>query len=127
MMNMFITIDTHTHTHTLSLSLSLTCLALHSCGFCICRLNQLWVEYMGVGDGNSREFQKGKLEFSFCYEYSKIAFNKLLRNLAPWKKSYDQPRQHIKKQRCYFVNKGLSIQGYGFSSGHVWNVDYKES
>ena len=40
--------------------------------------------------------------------------------LAPWKKSYDQPRQHIKKQRHYFANKGLSSQGYGFSSGHVW-------
>ena len=36
------------------------------------------------------------------------------------KKSYDQPRQHIKKQRHYFVNKGPSSQGYGFSSGHVW-------
>ena len=34
--------------------------------------------------------------------------------------SYDQPRQHIKKQRYYFVNKGPSSQGYGFSSGHVW-------
>ena len=40
--------------------------------------------------------------------------------LAPWKKSYDQLRQHIKKQRHYFVNKGLSRQGYGFSYGHVW-------
>ena len=39
---------------------------------------------------------------------------------APWKKSYDQPRQHIKKQRHYLVNKSLSSQGYGFSSGHVW-------
>ena len=49
--------------------------------------------------------------------------------LAPWKKSYDQPRQHIKKQRHYFVNKGPSSQGYGFSSGHVWmwELDYKES
>ena len=36
------------------------------------------------------------------------------------KKSYDKPRQHIKKQRHYFANKDLSIQGYGFSSGHVW-------
>ena len=46
---------------------------------------------------------------------------------APWKKSYDQPRQHIKKQRHYFANKALSSQGYGFSSGHVWmwEVDYK--
>ena len=40
-----------------------------------------------------------------------------------------QPRQHIKKQRHYFVNKGPSSQGYGFSSGHVqmWELDYKES
>ena len=42
-----------------------------------------------------------------------------IKTLAPWKKSYDQPRQHIKKQRYYLVNKGLSSQGYGFSSGHV--------
>ena len=38
---------------------------------------------------------------------------------TPWKESYDQPRQHIKKQRHYFANKGPSSQGYGFSSGHV--------
>ena len=36
------------------------------------------------------------------------------------KESYDQPRQHIKKQRHYFAIKGPSSQGYGFSSGHVW-------
>ena len=43
--------------------------------------------------------------------------------------SYDQPRQHIKKQRHYFANKGPSSEGYGFSSGHVWmwELDYKES
>ena len=40
--------------------------------------------------------------------------------LAPWKKSYDQPRQHIKKQRPYFANKGPSSQRFGFSSSHVW-------
>ena len=40
--------------------------------------------------------------------------------LTPWKESYDQPRQHIKKQRHYFANKGPSSQGYGFSCGHVW-------
>ena len=40
--------------------------------------------------------------------------------LAPWKKSYDQPRQHIKNQRRYFANKGPSSQNYGFSSSHVW-------
>ena len=43
-----------------------------------------------------------------------------MKTLAPWMKSYDQPRQHIKKQRHYFVNKGPSSQGYGFSSSHVW-------
>ena len=43
-----------------------------------------------------------------------------LKDTSPWKKSYDQPRQHIKKQRCYFTNKGPSSQSYGFSSGHVW-------
>ena len=40
--------------------------------------------------------------------------------LAPWKKSYEQPRQHIKKQKHYFANKGPFSQGYGFSSSHVW-------
>ena len=42
------------------------------------------------------------------------------KTLTLWKKSYDQPRQYIKKQRQYFTNKGLSSQGHGFSSGHVW-------
>ena len=48
---------------------------------------------------------------------------------VPWKKSYDQCRQHIKKQRHYFANKGPSSQSYGFSSSHVqiWELDYKES
>ena len=49
--------------------------------------------------------------------------------LTPWKKSYDQPRKHIKKQRHYFANKGPSSQSYGFSSSHVWmlELDHKES
>ena len=49
--------------------------------------------------------------------------------LAPWKKSYDKPRQHIKKQRYDFANKGPYSQSYGFSSSHVWiwKLDYKES
>ena len=51
------------------------------------------------------------------------------KTFAPWKKSYDQPRQHIKKQRHYFANKYLSSQGYCFSSSHVWmwELDYKGS
>ena len=49
--------------------------------------------------------------------------------LTPWKKSYDQPRQHIKKQRHYFANKSPSSWGYGFFNSHVWmwELDYKES
>ena len=49
--------------------------------------------------------------------------------LVPWKNSYDQPRQHIKKQRYYFANKGWCSQGYGFSSSHVlmWELDFEES
>ena len=42
-----------------------------------------------------------------------------LKDTSPRKKSYDQPRQHIKKQRHYFANKGSSSQGYGFSSSRV--------
>ena len=49
--------------------------------------------------------------------------------LTPWKKTYDQPRQHIKKHRHYFANKGPSSKTYGFSSSHIWmwKLDYKES
>ena len=48
--------------------------------------------------------------------------------LTPWKESYDQPRQHFKKQKHYFVNKDPSSQGYGFPNSHVWiwELDYKE-
>ena len=52
-----------------------------------------------------------------------------LKDAFPWKKIYDQPRQHIEKQRHFFANKGPSCQSYGFSSGHVWmwELDFKES
>ena len=51
-----------------------------------------------------------------------------IKMLAPWKKSYDQPRQHIKKQRHSFANKGPFSQSYVFSSSHVrmWELDHKE-
>ena len=51
------------------------------------------------------------------------------KTLVPWKKSYDQPRKHIKKQRHYFALKVLSSQSYVFSSSHVWmwDLDYKGS
>ena len=52
-----------------------------------------------------------------------------LKDTSPWKESYNQPKQHIKKQRHYFANKGPSSQGYGFSSVHVWigELDCEES
>ena len=60
----------------------------------------------------------------FIFWDSKITadgdFNHEIKTIAPWKKCYDQPRQHIKKQRHYFANKGSSSQSYGFSSSHVW-------
>ena len=43
-----------------------------------------------------------------------------IKTLTPWKESFDQPRQHIKKQRHYFAKKGPSSQGYGFYNSHVW-------
>ena len=51
------------------------------------------------------------------------------KTLSPWKKNYDQPRQHIKKQRHYLAYKGSSSQSYGFSNSHVWMwvLDHKES
>ena len=52
-----------------------------------------------------------------------------IKTLAPWKESCDQTRQHIKKHKHYFANKGLSSQSYFFSSSHIWmwELDYKES
>ena len=52
-----------------------------------------------------------------------------IKTLSSWKKSYDQPRQHIKKQRHHFANKGLYSQTYGFSSSHaqMWELNHKES
>ena len=55
--------------------------------------------------------------------------NHEIKTLSPWKKSYDQPRQHIKKQRHYFANKGPYSRTYVFSSSQVWmwELDYNES
>ena len=57
-----------------------------------------------------------------CYEqlYANILNYINLKTFAPWKKSYDQTRQHFKKQRHYFANKGPSSQSYGFSRSQVW-------
>ena len=59
----------------------------------------------------------------------RLHFRFLYGSLIPWKESYNKPRQHIKKQRHYFANKGPSSQRYGFSSSHewMWKLDHKES
>ena len=71
--------------------------------------------------GNSDRLYFGGLQNHCSHE--------IKRHLLLGRKSYDQPRQHIKKQRHYFVNKRPPSQGYGFSCGHVWmwELDYKES
>ena len=61
----------------------------------------------------------------FIFFGSKITANgdfslEIKKAFAAWKKSYDQPRQHIEKQRHYFANKDPSSQSYGFSSSHIW-------
>ena len=80
-------------------------------------------------DGETMEIVTG-----FDFWDSKITADgdcsyKIKKMLTPWKKSYDHPRKHTKKQRHYIANKGPSSQRYGFSSGHVcmWALAYKES
>ena len=67
--------------------------------------------------------EKGKVVADFIFLGSRITAgidcSHEIKTLAPWKESYDKPRQHIKKQRHYFANKGPSSQSYGFSSSHV--------
>ena len=64
----------------------------------------------------------------FIFLGSKITAAMKLKMIAPWNKSYDKPRQHIKKQSHYFANKSPYSQSYGFSSSHVWiwELDCKE-
>ena len=63
----------------------------------------------------------GRLYFSGLQNHCRWWLNhEIKKTLTLWKKSYDQPRQHIKKQRHYFANKGPSSQDYGFSSSLVW-------
>ena len=81
---------------------------------------------MASGHIISWQIDKEKMETvtDFIFLDSKITAdgdcNHEINMLAPWKKHYDQPRQHIKKQRHYFADKGPSSQSYGFSSSHVW-------
>ena len=98
----------------------------------VLKLNIQKTKIMASGPITSRQID-GETEADFNFLDSKITADgdcsHEIKTLTPWKESYDQPRQHIKKQRHYFVHKGLSSQGYGFSSSHAWmsELDYKES
>ena len=90
------------------------------------KLNIQKMKIMASGPITSWEIERETVETvsDFIFLGSKITSDgdcsHEIKTLTPWKESYDQPRQHIKKQRHYFANKGLSSQGCGFSCGHVW-------
>ena len=80
---------------------------------------------MASGPITSWQIDGKTMETDFLVLGSKITgdgdcSHEIKKTLAPWKKNYNLPRQHIQKQRHYFANKGLSSQSYGFSSSHVW-------
>ena len=88
------------------------------------KLNIQKTKIMASGSITSWQID-GETVSDFIFLGSKITADgdcshEIKRCLLLGRKSYDQPRQHIKKQRHYFANKGLSSQGYSFSSGHVW-------
>ena len=99
------------------------------------KLNNLKTKIMAYGPITSWQIDEATMETvtDFILRAPKslqmMTSTMKLKSLASWKKIYDQPRQHIKKQRCYFANKGPSSQSYGFSNSHVWmwKLDYKES
>ena len=91
------------------------------------KLNIQNTKIMASGPITSWQIDGGTVETvkDFILGGSKITADgdcshEIKRNFLLGKKSYDQPRQHIKKQRYYFADKGLSRQSYGFSSSHVW-------
>ena len=91
------------------------------------KLNIQKMKIMASGPMTSWELDGETVETmsDFIFLVSKITADgdcshEIKKMLAPWMKSYDQPRQHIKKPRHYFANKVPSSQGYGFSSSHVW-------
>ena len=89
---------------------------------------------MAPGCMTSFQIEGEKVEpvTSFLFLGSKITMDSdsshEIKTLAPWKKSHNKPRQHIKKQRHHFADKSPDSQSYGFSSSYVWmwELDYKE-
>ena len=68
-----------------------------------------------------KQWKQGETLFSQAQKLLQMVTAAMkLKMLTPWKKSYNQPRQHIKKQRHYFANKSPSSKSYDFSRSHVW-------
>ena len=88
----------------------------------VLKLNIQKMKIMASGPITSWEID-GETVRDFTFLGSKITADgdcsHEIKTLAPWKKSYDQPRQHVKKQRHHFATKGLYSQSYGFSSSHI--------
>ena len=90
------------------------------------KLNIQKSKIMASGPTTSWQTNGEKMEIvtDFTFLGSEITVdgdcNHEIETLAPWKKSYDQPRKQIKKQKHYFADKGPYSQSYGFSSSHVW-------
>ena len=90
------------------------------------------IKIAGRNISNLRYADDTTLMADFIFLGSKITADgncsHAIKTLGPWKKSYDKPRQHIKKQRQHFADKGPFSQSYGFPSGHVWmwELDRKE-
>ena len=99
------------------------------------KLNIQKTKTMASGPIISRQIDEETMEImtNFIFGGSKITtdgdWSHKIKTLAPWKESYDQPRQHIKQEKHHFANKVLSSQSYGFSSSHVWmwELNHKES
>ena len=89
------------------------------------KLHILKTKIMGLGLMTSWQLDEETMQTvtDFIFLGSKITADTdcshEIKMLAPWKKSCDKPRQHIKKQRCYFADKSPYSQSYGFSSSHV--------
>ena len=87
------------------------------------KLNIQKTNIMASGLTTSWQIDGGKVEevqILFSWAPKSLQMVTIDMTLAPWKKSYDNLTQHIKKQRCHFADKGPSSQSCGFSSGHVW-------
>ena len=102
-----------------SLDILLKCRLLHirsGMGLALCCSNKQWKQWETLFSWSPKSLQM-------------VTAAMKLKDACSLEESYDQPRQHIKKQRHYFTNKSLSSESYGFSSSHVWmwELDYQKA